>query len=294
MKTGLSRTDIEYAINPDGSQGYGWNFYPGCLHKPQGICPVPNCWAEQMSKRQKRDFHQPHLIPELLLAPLSVKKPSTVLVNFMGDMFGDWVNPDQRICWQDSPGTVWLGPERLFALDEDALVTGTLRELLFYVIERCLHQNQFLFLTKAPQNLKLWGKFPDNAWVGVSICNQKMFDKALIYLSDIDAKHKWLSFEPLLEEIIIKPIDLEDIGWVVIGAQSNPIKYPEVEWVENIVWTCLDAHIPFWLKKNLVKCLPPAPPFYVPPRTVPAKGKFRMGYRQELPWGELSKPPVPE
>ncbi len=103
----LARTGIEYARSDDGKPGYGWNFYSGCLHQPQGKCPVGHCWAEGMWKRHMGaaakkgitlpDFHHPHLIPERLLLPLAVKKPSRILVNFVGDLFGDWVDPEMQV-----------------------------------------------------------------------------------------------------------------------------------------------------------------------------------------------------
>ncbi len=262
----MGRTKIEYGINSDGSPGRNWNPYPGCLHKPQGKCPVPNCWAEGMSKRQQADFHKPHLIPELLLAPLNVNKPSVILVNFMGDLFGDWV--DAR---QDCHFTLPDGREAV-----DKLV-----ELVLKVVAS-RPEHTFLFLTKNPAGLLPWGDFPDNAWVGISVCNQRMFDKAMIYLPDVEAKHKWLSIEPLLGEIKIVPGDLYGISWTVIGAQSSPVLYPKTDWVENIIWACLDAGIPVYLKKNLIPSLPPCPPFYVAPVETPT-AEIKMAYRQERP-----------
>lgn len=47
----LAHTNIEYARGIDGKPGYGWNFYPGCLHNQTGVCPVRACWAQGMTKR---------------------------------------------------------------------------------------------------------------------------------------------------------------------------------------------------------------------------------------------------
>lgn len=133
----MNKTKIEYL-------NYCWNFYPGCRNG----CSY--CWARKRAIRFNNGDFEPRLRPELLLDPINLKKPSRIGVCFTGDLFGDWVDPKQLICWQDSPGTVWLGPERAFALDEDALTTGSLSELLFYVIKRC-PQHTFIFLTKQPQ-----------------------------------------------------------------------------------------------------------------------------------------------
>jgi len=66
----LSHTAIEYAVNPDGTPGYSWSFFPGCRHKEMGICAIPRCWAEGMARFGKWGaFHKPHLVPKLLSRP---------------------------------------------------------------------------------------------------------------------------------------------------------------------------------------------------------------------------------
>ena len=258
----LSKTGIEYG-------DLNWNFYPGCLHKPQGICSVPHCWAEGMSKRHLQDFHKPFLIPELLLAPLSVKKPSVILVNFMGDLFGDWVNPGMEV----NPS------------DEGPIPAGkTLKEVVFDVVKLC-PQHQFLFLTKAPWNYKRWSDFPDNAWLGATVANKEAMVKALYSLTEVKAGGRWLSVEPMYGPVVpaVWPAEWDEIRWVVIGAQGNPVKYPEVDWVEHLVMESFKSGKRIWLKHNLAPALPPTLPFYVPPKVFPAKGAFKMLYRQEMP-----------
>lgn len=260
----LSKSGIEYLT-------HSWGIYSGCQHGIE-VCPVsPHCWARSIANRFKAHYpngFEPTWYEEAFLSPLSIKRPAIIGVGWVGDTFGDWNDPNEL-------SGIFEPASREYEL--------TNREMLLWVMERC-PEHRFVFLTKAPHNIPKWGKFPDNASVGVSVCNQKMFDKALIYLSDIETKHKWLSIEPLLGKVVIEPIDLEGISWVAIGAQSNPVFYPgRLDWVENIMWACLDAHIPCWLKNNLAKALPPAPPFYVPPQALPAKGKFEMVYRQEFP-----------
>lgn len=260
----LTRTGIEYG-------DLNWSIYPGCLHKPAGICPVPHCWAEAMSKRQRQNFHLPHLIPELLLAPLSFKKTSVILVNFMGDLFGDWVDPDKVIEGWTAQGFGVLG-------------TATLREAVFNVVSKC-PQHRFLFLTKAPWNYKRWGSFPENAWLGATVTNEGSLVAALYNLTEVGAGGRWLSVEPMYAPVVPKtwPAEWDEIGWVVIGGQSNPVKYPHTYWVEDLVMECVKAKKPVWLKENLAESLPPTLPFYVPPRETPAEGPFELVYRQEIP-----------
>ncbi len=254
----LGHTDIEYAINPDGSKGYAWNFYPGCLHKPQGKCPVDRCWAEGMWKRQMGaaakkgiilpDFHHPHLILERLLLPLSVKKPSRILVNFMGDLFGDWVDPNMQ-----HMGRLEFPISQVFPKGW-LMLNSTLQNEIFTVIKGC-PQHTFIFLTKNPAGLVQWSPFPDNCWVGVSCTNELMYARALTHLIAIKVKVKFVSFEPLLSHLdtFLLKNTLPAINWLIIG-QRTPVSVrttPKIEWIKEIVEAADKAGIPVFLKENL-------------------------------------------
>ncbi len=236
----LTKTGIEFGT-------HSWNFYPGCKHKQMGVCPIPNCWAEGMSKRQREDFHNPHLIPERLLAPLSHKKPARILVDFMGDLGGNWVDPEMRIMLgrRDPDGIGKIG-------------IYSLRVAVMDIINEC-PQHTFLFLTKRPEAWLKWGKFPPNCWVGATCWDKPSYDKALVALSYVEAKVKWLSIEPLYTEVInndrdsgfVNLLSYYHIKWVVIGAQTKPIKFPEISWVREIVEACDKAGVKVFLKNNL-------------------------------------------
>ena len=236
----MNHSDIEYIINPDGTKGYAWNFQTGCLNwqKPS-VCPVGlNCWAKRMAERFHRSF-EPALHPEKLLDPLKLKKPATIGVCFTGDLFGDWVDPERII--QDPYTDIRV---------QSSLKLAVLETIKFYP------QHRFLFLTKCPQNLKRWGRFPDNAWVGVSICNQKQHNAAISILAGTDAKHKWISYEPLLEEINMTGVyDFKGINWVVLGLQTpyNQKTAPKTEWVDKIIKACRKECIPIWTKDNIIE-----------------------------------------
>jgi hypothetical protein len=96
----LSKSGIEWLRNPDGSQGYSWNFYSGCENKERGICLVPNCWARSITERFPAHYpngFKPTFYPDAFLSPLSLKKPFIIGVCFMGDLFGDWVDPNKMV-----------------------------------------------------------------------------------------------------------------------------------------------------------------------------------------------------
>lgn len=235
----MNKTNIEYG-------DCSWNFYPGCLHKPQGICKVERCWAEGMSKRQRQDFHKPHLIIERLLEPLSRRKPAKILVNFMGDLFGDWIDPEQKV-----HSVMPLGK---------ASITMSLKGWIFTTIKQC-PQHTFLFLTKRPQNLQQWSLFPDNCFVGETLTGKEAdFYKRIEYLQNIEAKVKYISFEPLLSttgypERLPSRFLFDGISWVIIGSQTKPYNPPKIEWVKEIVDACDKAGIPVFLKDNLTPLL---------------------------------------
>lgn len=248
MAKRLTRTNIEYG-------DYNWSLYPGCLHGPQGICPVTKCWAEAMAKRHDGviekaqglpkgsvdSFHFPHLVPELLVAPLSIRNPSIILVNFMGDLGGGWVEPKMDVLSVRRP---------------DGLGGKTLRDVMCNVIAN-RKDHTYLFLTKNPSSWQKWGTWPDNAFVGFTACNQPMFLAGVEAMSKVTAKHKWVSFEPLLDWIPLRERTLEalfresGISWVVIGGQTRPTIMPEISWVKEITEACDQAGVKVWEKNSL-------------------------------------------
>ena len=270
----MKKTAIEYG-------DYGWNFFPGCLHKQQGICPPTfTCWAEAMTKRQRGDFHEPHLIAERLLDPLKKHKPGRVLVNFMGDLFGDWVDPNQRIgdWWEDKHYDFYYPPG------------WSLKDCVFDVLNLC-PDDRFLFLTKRPDRLQLWSPFPENCYVGVSVTGAEQTGY-LVPFCKVEAPIKFLSIEPLLAplyegepDILEKVLVIAGIKWVIIG-QVTPIKQarmPKIEWISEIIEACDKAGIPVWLKNNLNPLF--AETTTIADKWVFSKTNFMRGelYRQEVP-----------
>jgi len=189
----------------------------------------------------------PRLWPERLDQPINYKTPCGIFVVDMGELFGDWIPLD----WQAQ---------------------------LFEVIERC-PQHRFYLLTKQPQNLIKWSPFPDNAWPGVSATNKAQITIAQFHLYEVEAKVKFISFEPLLAYIPEHRLQFKGMGnhidWVIIGAMTgkeNDIKklasqYPEltpmacdgkrtlqppIECVEEIVRAADRAGVKVFLKDNLM------------------------------------------
>jgi protein gp37 len=233
----MSETKIPYLTKT-------WNFHTGCLHFEKGICPIPkdDCWARGNFKRFKWDF-TPTLHPEKLLEPLSWKSPQRVGVCFTGDLFGEWVDPNQN--------TDFAGMQ--------------LNQLVSTVM--CTRpQHQFFFLTKNPSGYEKWERFPNNAWCGQTLTGVETdFYSRLLLSKKIDARHRWVSFEPLmgtigfpnrLPTLYLSEILVETgIDWVVIGGWSTQAQRKKhelkIEWIKEIVEACDRAGIPVFLKDNL-------------------------------------------
>jgi protein gp37 len=123
-------------------------------------------------------------------------------------------------------------------------------EAVLEVVRAC-PQHTFQFLTKSPQNLAHWNPFPVNAWVGATVDWRARLDLTLDALRQVDAPVRFVSFEPLLEDM--EGPDLEGIGWVIIGALTgNTPRQPDPRWVRSLIASASDAGAAVFLKRNLV------------------------------------------
>lgn len=201
-----------------------WTDYT--LNPVKGLCPMAcsYCYARRLYKRFKWN-------PEIRFTGIRLadfpEKPSRIFVGSTIELFGDWIKPE------------WM---------ETILSTTSL-----------FPQHTFIFLTKQPQNLIKWSPFPENCWVGVSVCNDKMLDAAVDKLEDIQAGIKFISFEPLLERLTLSldyTFYYSGISWAIIGAQTPYSKktFPQYKWVEDIVIAADRAGVPVFLKNNLNTC----------------------------------------
>jgi len=222
----MQKSGIEYLTHV-------WNFQTGCHNQENGVCTLP-CWAKAMAKRFHKDF-KPKLHADKIPEPIrgTREKGRRIGVCFTGDLFGDWVDPEQ---------------ETIKGLD--------MKTDVLHMVKLC-PDDQFFFLTKCPWNLSKWGMFPDNAWVGTSVCNDVMLTKAFKPMQEVNAKNKWLSIEPLLSWNMSKEDTawtLKEMGisWLVIGGQTNPTKLPDKEWINKLCYIAdLELHIPVFFKNNL-------------------------------------------
>src|SRR5216683_743376 len=110
-------------------------------------------------------------------------------------------------------------------------------------------------LTKRSQRLRdlLQGRLrfaaeKENIWWGVSVEDRKFGLPRVDDLRHAPAKVRFLSVEPLLEDL--GEIDLSGITWVIVGGESGPGARPmKREWVVSIRKQCRMQRVPFFFKQ---------------------------------------------
>lgn len=108
-------------------------------------------------------------------------------------------------------------------------------------------------LTKRAPNIAMclpkdWGDGYQNVWLGVTVENRKHGLPRIEHLRRVPAKLRFLSIEPLLEDL--GELDLTGIHWVIVGGESGPNARPmEAAWVENIVRQCNAAGVAVFFKQ---------------------------------------------
>lgn len=112
-------------------------------------------------------------------------------------------------------------------------------------------QHTYQILTKRADRLPRYfdkRACPRNIWLGVSVEDRHYGLPRIDYLRQVDAHIRFLSIEPLLEDL--GSIDLEGIHWVIVGGESGHKARPmRSEWVENIQHQAEDADVAFFFKQ---------------------------------------------
>lgn len=176
--------------------------------------------------------------------PQKWKKPRTIFVCSMADLFGDWV-PDE-----------WI--QKIFEACDKA------------------SQHRYMFLTKNPSryaellNLLPKHRRPPNVaemWFGQSFTGA---ERNYTPLALPPWQYRFASIEPLLRNLsraeAMKIAATNE--WIIVGAETGVRKgkiIPKREWVEEIVKVCKEYGTPVFMKDSL-------------------RDLMRDGFRQEFPW----------
>ncbi len=95
-----------------------------------------------------------------------------------------------------------------------------------------------------------WGSGYKNVWLGVTVEDMEYGYKRIDELKKIPAKVKFLSAEPLLENLVDVDNKLDGIDWVIIGGESGSgCREMNPEWAESLLMRCRLMNIPVWFKQ---------------------------------------------
>lgn len=199
-----------------------WNPITGCDKISPGC---KHCYAERMAHRLKA-MGQPNYVngfdltlhENALDAPLRWKKPQTIFVNSMSDLFH-----------KDVPTEFILK--------------------VFEVMTKATWHHFQILTKRSDRLLELSPKlnWRPHIWMGVSVENDS-YTFRIDHLRNTGAHIKFLSLEPLLGPI--PSLRLNGIDWVIVGGESGPgARVLQKSWVIDIRNQCRSAKVPFFFKQ---------------------------------------------
>jgi protein gp37 len=155
---------------------------------------------------------------DVLAEPAKWRRPSVVFVNSMSDLF------------------------------HEAVPTDFIRRV--FDVMHSHPQHTFQILTKREARLRelssvlRWG---GHMWQGVSVENAEHVGR-VDALRRIDAREKFVSFEPLLGDVGL--VDLTGIQWAIVGGESGPGARPmDEKWVLSLKEQCEAQGVLFYFKQ---------------------------------------------
>jgi len=204
-----------------------WNPIRGCTKISPGCA---HCYAETFAERFRGVPDHPYeqgfdlrLVPEKLAEPLRWGKPRRIFVNSMSDLFHEDVSTEYiesvvRVMQAANWHTYQVLTKRSERMRD--LLTGRLR---------------------------FGGELP-HVWWGVSVENRHHGLPRVEHLRDAPAQLRFLSVEPLLEDLGI--VDLKGIAWVIVGGESGHGARPlDPAWVRSLRDQCEAADVRFFFKQ---------------------------------------------
>ncbi len=204
-----------------------WNPVRGCTKVSPGC---KHCYAETFAERFRGVPGHPYeqgfdlrLVPEKLLEPLRWGRSRRIFVNSMSDLFQERV------------------PESYVRGVFEVMHTADWH--IYQVLtKRAERMNRLV--SQFPSKLRT----PQHVWLGVSVENKKHGLPRVDLLRDTPVSVRFLSIEPLLEDL--GRINLKGIDWVIVGGESGfGARKMEAPWVVSIRDQCLSAGVPFFFKQ---------------------------------------------
>jgi protein gp37 len=204
-----------------------WNPIRGCTKISPGC---KHCYAERFAERfrgvEGHPFEQGfdlRFVPEKLSEPVRWSEPRMIFVNSMSDLFQDNVPLGfiSKVA-QTMEFANWHTYQVL--TKRSARMRKVLSDSLHYIAAE------------------------KHIWWGVSVEDKKYGIPRIADLQASPAGVRFLSVEPLLEDL--GRIPLNGISWVIVGGESGPGARPmKEEWVASIQRQCANAGVPFFFKQ---------------------------------------------
>jgi protein gp37 len=204
-----------------------WNPVRGCTKISDGC---KHCYAETFAERFRGVKGHPYqqgfdlrLVPEKLAEPLRWRNPKMIFVNSMSDLFHENV-PDEYVV---AVAEVMVAA-RWHTYQVLTKRSDRLRELLNSSLRFAANQKHI--------------------WWGVSVENRKYGHPRIENLQNAHAAMRFLSVEPLLEDL--GQFNLKGIDWVIVGGESGHGARPmKKEWVVSVRDQCKREGVPFFFKQ---------------------------------------------
>ena len=195
-----------------------WNPTGGCTKVSPGC---DRCYAERITHRFPKTFPNGFrltLRPEALDIPLRWRRPRTIFVNSMSDLFHVDVPTDYL-------------------------------HLVFDVMRRT-PQHTYQILTKRAERLARLAPrlhWAQNVHIGVSV-ESPAYKWRIDLLRTVPAALRFVSAEPLLSAL--PNLELEGIAWLIAGGESQAGCRPaDVQWFRDLRDQCRRAGVAFFLKQ---------------------------------------------
>ena len=204
-----------------------WNPVRGCTKISPGC---KHCYAETFAERFRGVKGHPYeqgfdlrLVPEKLAEPLRWRTPKMIFVNSMSDLFHDLV-PDDYII-------------------SVARVMATAKWHTYQVLTKRSERLRQLLNSK----LSFAAQLP-HIWWGVSVEDKKYGLPRIKDLQQAKAAVRFLSVEPLLEDL--GKLDLLGIDWMIVGGESGPgARTMKKDWVLALRDQCKKGGVAFFFKQ---------------------------------------------
>jgi protein gp37 len=204
-----------------------WNPVRGCTKISPGC---KHCYAKTFAERFRGVPGHPYeqgfdlrLVPDKLPEPLRWKQSRRIFVNSMSDLF----HPDV--------------PDDFIVSVAQVMMKGSWHQ--YQVLTKRAERLRTLLRTK----LK-FATTSMHVWWGVSVEDKKHGVPRIEELKSTPAAVKFLSIEPLLENL--GALDLDGINWVIVGGESGPgARKMEESWVQDLLAQCRTQHVRFFFKQ---------------------------------------------